>query len=220
MKKFDKLVQEAISRIPEDEVLSSDLATIKGKAGELKLNGGMKIAGQRSDDYKKAMHTYRVCNVCGTHTFMSNGRYPNNCSNCGDPINTEDIEQSVKESSKEFDDYIYDAINKEVGPNSSRNIVNKILKLHTIDLDNIEKIVSADWGPNITGRIMKNIKDLDLVEINEGVKEEYQEFFEKKLKQWKIKSPSELSKEDKAKFFKEVEDEYKKEDPKTDDGDE
>lgn len=143
MKKFDKLVSEAISRIPEDEVIQSDLATIK-------LNGGMmKIAGQRAEDYKKVTNVYRICDKCGVHVMKSAGRYPNHCSNCGDIIDDKD---------------------KEV--------------------------------------------------VVEGTKEEYDEFFKKKLKQWKIESPNELSDEDKKKFFKEVESEYKDEDPKTDDKDE
>lgn len=149
MKKFDKLVQEAINRIPEDEVLSSDLATIKGRAGEVTLNGTMKIAGQRAEDYKKATHTYRVCSSCSHHLEKSSGRYPSFCPSCGDKVDDKDIEQTVEE----------------------------------------------------------------------GTKEEYQEFFQKKLKQWKVKSPSELSDEDKKSFFAEVEKEYKKEDPKNDDGD-
>ena len=41
----------------------------------------------------------------------------------------------------------------------------------------------------------------------------------KKLKEWKIDSPNELSDEDKKKFFAEIEKEYKEEDKATDDGD-
>jgi hypothetical protein len=37
----------------------------------------------------------------------------------------------------------------------------------------------------------------------------YQTFFKGKLAQWKISSPSELSDEDKEKFFKEIKDEWK-----------
>ena len=44
----------------------------------------------------------------------------------------------------------------------------------------------------------------------EGSKEEYQKFFNKKLAKWKIKSPSELSDEDKKKFFDEIEKEWTK----------
>ena len=44
---------------------------------------------------------------------------------------------------------------------------------------------------------------LDMFLINE--KSEYEQFFEKKLKQWKIKSPAELDKKQKIKFFNEIE---------------
>lgn len=39
----------------------------------------------------------------------------------------------------------------------------------------------------------------------------YREFFDKKLAQWKIKSPGELSDEDKKKFYNEIEKEWDKE---------
>ena len=40
--------------------------------------------------------------------------------------------------------------------------------------------------------------------MSEGSKEEYQKFFDGKLAKWKIKSPAELSDEDKKKFFDEI----------------
>jgi len=49
---------------------------------------------------------------------------------------------------------------------------------------------------------------LDLYLINEA--SEYEKFFNAKLKKWKIKSPSELSKEQKIKFFNEIEKEWTK----------
>lgn len=42
----------------------------------------------------------------------------------------------------------------------------------------------------------------------EGVETEYQKFFKKKLEKYGVKSPSELSAEDKKKFFAEVEKEW------------
>ena len=39
---------------------------------------------------------------------------------------------------------------------------------------------------------------------------EYQDFFKKKLKDWNVSSPSELSDEDKKKFFAEIKKEWKK----------
>ena len=44
--------------------------------------------------------------------------------------------------------------------------------------------------------------------MSEGSKEEYKKFFDKKLAKWKIKSPAELSDEDKKKFFSEIEKEW------------
>ena len=44
--------------------------------------------------------------------------------------------------------------------------------------------------------------------MSEGSKEEYQKFFDGKLAKWKIKSPTELSDEDKKKFFAEIEKEW------------
>ena len=46
--------------------------------------------------------------------------------------------------------------------------------------------------------------------MSEGSKEEYQKFFNGKLAKWKIKSPEELSDEDKKKFFAEIEKEWTK----------
>ena len=51
---------------------------------------------------------------------------------------------------------------------------------------------------------MKNFKSF----MSEGSKEEYQKFFDKKLAKWKVKSPAELSDEDKKKFFNEIEKEW------------
>ena len=42
----------------------------------------------------------------------------------------------------------------------------------------------------------------------EGSKEEYQKFFDKKLKKYKVSSPSELSDEEKKKFFDEIDKEW------------
>jgi hypothetical protein len=53
---------------------------------------------------------------------------------------------------------------------------------------------------------MKTFKELVL---DEGTKEEYQKFFNDKLKKFDVKSPSELSDEDKKKFFDEIDKEWK-----------
>ena len=49
---------------------------------------------------------------------------------------------------------------------------------------------------------------------------EYKAFFQKMLKKYNVSSPNELSDDEKKKFFQDVEDGWKKEDPKTDDKDE
>ena len=54
------------------------------------------------------------------------------------------------------------------------------------------------------GNRMKTFKSF----MSEGSKEEYQKFFDGKLAKWKIKSPTELSDEDKKKFFAEIEKEW------------
>ena len=53
---------------------------------------------------------------------------------------------------------------------------------------------------------MKTFKELVL---DEGTKEEYQKFFNSKLKKFDVKSVSELSDEDKKKFFNEIDKEWK-----------
>ena len=53
---------------------------------------------------------------------------------------------------------------------------------------------------------MKSLKELIL---GEGTKEEYQKFFNSKLKKFDVKSVSELDDEDKKKFFNEIDKEWK-----------
>ena len=53
---------------------------------------------------------------------------------------------------------------------------------------------------------MKTFKELIL---DEGTKAEYQKFFNDKLKKFDVKSVSELSDEDKKKFFNEIDKEWK-----------
>ena len=53
-----------------------------------------------------------------------------------------------------------------------------------------------------------NIQEkLDIFLLNE--ESAYEKFFKEKLKKWKVKSPSELSKEDKVKFFNEIDKQWK-----------
>ena len=52
---------------------------------------------------------------------------------------------------------------------------------------------------------MKLFKELVL---GEGTKAEYQAFFNKKLKKFGVKSPAELSDDDKKKFYNEIDKEW------------
>ena len=52
---------------------------------------------------------------------------------------------------------------------------------------------------------MKDFKSFML----EGSKEEYQKFFDKKLKKYGVNSPEDLSDEEKKKFFNEIDKEWK-----------
>lgn len=61
--------------------------------------------------------------------------------------------------SKNLSDIIYNAFSKEIGPSSSGRLTDKMMKLKTIDRKNVEKIISSEWGPNITKRIIQHLKD-------------------------------------------------------------
>lgn len=63
------------------------------------------------------------------------------------------------------------------------------------------------------------LKETDHLVEKKGDGDEYEEFFRKMLKKWGVKEPDELSRKERKKFFKEVEDKWKKEDPKTNDKD-
>jgi len=59
--------------------------------------------------------------------------------------------------------------------------------------------------------VQKKLKEKDSVEVAEedGDKEDYMKFFAGKLKKYGVKSPAELSVEDKKKFFNEIETDWK-----------
>jgi hypothetical protein len=59
--------------------------------------------------------------------------------------------------------------------------------------------------------VQKKLKEKDSVEVaeEEGDKEDYMKFFAGKLKKYGVKSPAELSDEDKKKFFNEIETDWK-----------
>ena len=72
-----------------------------------------------------------------------------------------------------------------------------------------ETIVSGNDGKiNKMLKTMNMKKDEDGYAILEGSKEEYQKFFDKKLKKYGVKSPAELSDEEKKKFFDEIDKEW------------
>lgn len=50
---------------------------------------------------------------------------------------------------------------------------------------------------------------LERINLFLNEKESYEEFFRKKLEKYGVKSPSELSKEEKKKFFNEIDREWK-----------
>ncbi len=52
------------------------------------------------------------------------------------------------------------------------------------------------------------VADASGIDIAEGTKAEYQAFFNKKLKKFGVKSPSELSDADKKKFYNEIDKEW------------
>lgn len=65
---------------------------------------------------------------------------------------------------------------------------------------------------------MKTFRELLNEKLNESQKEaEYKKFFDKKLKEYGVTSPDELSDEDKKKFFDEVDAEWKAKDEEPED---
>lgn len=63
------------------------------------------------------------------------------------------------------------------------------------------------------------LKEYTFMDEAKGDDKEYEAFFRKMLKKYGVKSPDELSRSERKKFFKEVEDKWTKENPKTNDGD-
>ena len=66
----------------------------------------------------------------------------------------------------------------------------------------------------------KILKKIDKY-LNEkkGDGKEYDKFFKKMLKKYDVTEPDQLNREEKKKFFKEIEDGWRKENPKTNDKD-
>ena len=73
----------------------------------------------------------------------------------------------------------------------------------------------------IMREVQKKLKEKDSEEVaeEEGDKEEYMKFFAAKLKKYGVKSPSELSDEDKKKFFDEIDKGWKGDNEKPEPGD-
>jgi hypothetical protein len=72
---------------------------------------------------------------------------------------------------------------------------------------NTSKLIDAAKDENIY-KFKKELSNI-MAKLTLREENEYEKFFNKKLKSWKIKSPSELSKEDKKKFFDEIDKEWK-----------
>jgi len=50
------------------------------------------------------------------------------------------------------------AISSQVGPNSTERMTGEIMKVKNPSISRVKRIVSDNWGPNITGRIMSDLK--------------------------------------------------------------
>ena len=72
---------------------------------------------------------------------------------------------------------------------------------------------------NIVDKINFILNNFDEVNEGKGDGEQYERFFRKMLKKYGVKEPDELSRKQKKKFFKEVEDTWNKENPKNNDND-
>ena len=50
------------------------------------------------------------------------------------------------------------SISKEVGPSSTERMTNEIMNVKNPSISRVKRIVSNSWGPNITRRIMLNLR--------------------------------------------------------------
>jgi len=50
------------------------------------------------------------------------------------------------------------AIGAEVGPSSTKFMSDRIMRIKNLTLTKIGKVISHEWGPNITKAIMNNFK--------------------------------------------------------------
>lgn len=79
------------------------------------------------------------------------------------------------------------------------------------------QIIYQNWNNNIITHLVVRGYKMKLYKefIAEGSKEEYQKFFNKKLKKYGVDSPEDLSDKEKKKFFDEVDREWKGDDEKS-----
>jgi len=73
--------------LPEDFVSTSDIASFKDVVG---------VRNKVEKDIKKNNKIYRICDKCMGMIQKSRGRYPKKCPNCGDVVNSKDIEVTEK----------------------------------------------------------------------------------------------------------------------------
>ena len=71
----------------------------------------------------------------------------------------------------------------------------------------MNKLIEAARDENMYRFKEELAEAMRLITIRE--ESEYEKFFKKKMKEWDIKSPADLSDEDKKKFFDEVEKDWK-----------
>lgn len=83
-------------------------------------------------------------------------------------------------------------------------------RTHKVDL--VTKTIMRKKNFKTTTRTLRveNMLEKSYHELYEESESEYQKFFKKKLKKYGVCSPDELSKEDRAKFFSEIEKEWTK----------
>jgi hypothetical protein len=88
------------------------------------------------------------------------------------------------------------------------NLFNKKDKKKVYELV-VDEYLDAGDDPNVaTEQDAAEVADASGIDIAEGTKAEYQAFFNKKLKKYGVKSPSELSGEEKKKFYDEIDKEW------------
>lgn len=137
-------------------------------------------------------------------------------------ITMEDIKKALDSvNDLKYDENSGDYINESALQNKSllkvgqTVIVDGISKQGVIkELTSVNDMVNVDFNGDVYGIAISRIKQvLDndaVVWTNESaLQDKYRQFFRDKLEAYGVKSPSQLSKEDKSKFFNEIKEEWK-----------